>query len=323
MNSLVLGGNGFTGSHLVHLLLYKGHRVRVYDRADDRFRSRLDGVEYVYGEMGNQGLIRAALTDTDAVFHLVSTTIPGTCDADPAFDVQSNVGDTIRLLEECVAAKTKRFVFISSGGTVDGIPQRIPIPESHHLGPICSYGITKLTIEKYLEPIGYLYGLNYVILRPSNAYRERQNPFAQQGVVGVSLGKLLRQESFVTSGDGSVTRDFVYVGNMATAIYRAAIHDSREERIFNIGSGNGVNINEVLEAIAAVVGEDVDVRYTAARRLDMPVNAPDISLARERLGRAPATDRGTGLSRAWTWIQEDFPTGSAGAVEIESAGTLR
>jgi UDP-glucose 4-epimerase len=306
MNCLVLGGNGFIGSHLVDLLLREGHRVRVYDRADDRFRSRLAQVEYIYGELGNQGLIRAALTDVDVVFHLVSTTVPGTSNADPAFDVQSNVVDTIRLLEECVAAKIKRFVFASSGGTIYGIPETVPIPESHPLNPTCSYGITKLVIEKYLALFGYLYDLDYVILRPSNAYGERQNPFGQQGVVGVFLGKIARQEPIVIWGDGSVTRDFVCVRDLAIALHQAAIHSSLEERIFNIGSGSGVSINEVLETLSATTGRDLDIRYTEARRFDVPVNILDISLAKERLGWAPTTDLVSGLSCTWTWVKEVF-----------------
>lgn len=315
MNYLVLGGNGFIGSHLVDLLLHEGHGVRVYDRADDRFRNRLAEVEYIYGELGNQGLIRAALTDMDVVFHLVNTTIPGTSNADPAFDVQSNVVDTIRLLEECVSAKIKRLVFTSSGGTVYGIPQTVPIPESHPLNPTCSYGITKLTIEKYLALFGHLYGLECVTLRPSNAYGERQNPFGQQGVVGVFLGKIVHQEPIIIWGDGSVTRDFVYAGDLAAALYQAAICNSLTERTFNIGSGSGASINEVLEALSVVTGQDLDVRYTEARQFDVPVNVLDISLAKERLGWAPVTDLVSGLSRTWTWIQEIFAGGSTEAAK--------
>lgn len=310
MNCLVLGGNGFIGSHLVDLLLREGHGVRIYDRADDRFRGRLAQAEYVYGELGNQGLIRAALTDVDVVFHLISTTVPSSSNADPAFDVQSNVVDTIRVLEECVSANIRRLVFTSSGGTIYGIPQTIPIPESHPLNPICSYGVTKLAIEKYLGLFGYLYGLESVILRPSNAYGEWQNPFGQQGAVGVFLGKVSRQEPIVVWGDGSVTRDFIYVGDLVNAIYRAATVDVHEERVFNVGSGSGVSVNEILDALSDVVGWELDVRYTKARGFDVNVNVLDIFLAQKYLGWAPATDLIDGLSRTWAWIQEVLADGS-------------
>ena len=310
MNCLVLGGNGFIGSYLVDLLLQKGHQVRVYDRADDRFRDRLAQVEYIYGELGNQGLLRAALTDIDVVFHLISTTVPGTSGADPAFDVQSNVVNTIRLLEECVAAGIKRLVFTSSGGTVYGIPRTIPVSESHPLNPICSYGITKLTIEKYLSLFRHLHGLEYVILRPSNVYGPRQNPFGQQGVIGVFLGKIVHQEPIVIWGDGSVVRDFLYVGDLVAALYRAATCNSLEERIYNIGSGDGQSINEILQALSTVTDQELDIRYTKARQFDVPVNVLDISLAKERLGWAPTTDLIESLSQTWKWIKETFDDGS-------------
>ncbi len=310
MNCLILGGNGFIGSHLVDLLLREKHRVRVYDRADDHYRGRLSQVEYRYGELGNQGLIRTALTDVDVVFHLISTTVPSTSNADPAFDVQSNVVDTIRLLEECVAAKIKRFVFASSGGTVYGIPQTVPIAESHALNPICSYGITKLMIEKYLALFEYLYGLEYIILRPSNAYGERQNPFGRQGVVGVFLGKIVRQEPIVIWGDGSVIRDFVYVGDLAAALYRAALCDRVVERVFNIGSGHGASINELLQALSVTVGRSLDILYTEARRFDVPANVLEITLANEHLGWMPTTSLAQGLRRTWTWVKEELSNGS-------------
>lgn len=306
MNCLVLGGNGLIGSHLVDHLLREGHPVRVYDRSDDRFRSRLAGVEYVYGELGNQGLLRAALTDIDVVFHLISTTVPSTSSSDPAFDVQSNVVATIRLLEECVTAKIKRFVFTSSGGTVYGIPRQTPISEDHPLNPISSYGITKVTIEKYLGLFNHMSGLNYVILRPSNVYGARQNPFGQQGLVGVFLGKIMRGEPIVVWGDGSVIRDYIYVNDLAAALYQAAVGPDQVEPIYNIGSGRGISINEILEALAAVTGKKLDVRYTEARRFDVPANVLDISRARELLGWTPTTELVDGLACTWNWVQETF-----------------
>lgn len=306
MTCLILGGNGFIGSHLTDLLVREGHCIRVYDRSDNRFRDRLGQIEYIYGDLGNRGLIRAALVDVNVVFHLASTTIPSTSNADAAFDVRSNVVGTIRLLEECVAANIERFVFVSSGGTVYGTPEIVPIPESHSLDPICSYGITKLAIEKYLALFGHLYGLEYVILRPSNAYGERQSPFGQQGAVGVFLGKIVRQEPIVVWGDGSAIRDFIYVKDLVAALYQAAIHDRLEKHIFNIGSGSGVSIKEILQSLANITREVLDIRYTEARRLDVPANVLDISLAKECLGWAPTTDLVDGLSLTWTWVREMF-----------------
>ena len=305
MKYLILGGNGFIGTHVVERLLAEGGHVRVYDRADNRFLGRQPQVEYIYGEMGNRGLIRAALTDIDVVCHLASTTVPGTSNDDPAFDVQTNVVDTIRLLEACVTAGVKRVVFLSSGGTIYGLPERLPIPESHPLNPISSYGIAKLAIEKYLAMFHHLHGLDYRVLRPANAYGERQNPLGQQGLVGVFLGKIARGEPIVVWGDGSVTRDYVYVADIAEAIYQA-LTTTAPARIFNIGNGAGVSVNEMLSRLKAVVGRELDVRYTGARGFDVPASVLDISLARDQLGWTPRTDLDTGLLRTWRWIQAVF-----------------
>lgn len=306
MNYLILGGNGFIGSHVVDRLVREGCQVRVYDHSDNRYQSRVPEVDYVYGELGNRGLIRAALTDIDVVCHLISTTVPGSSNDDPAFDVQSNVVDTIRLLEASVAARVKRFLFASSGGTIYGLPQQIPIPEDHPLNPISSYGIAKLAIEKYLVMFHHLYGLEYGIVRPANAYGERQNPFGQQGLIAVMLGKIMRGEPIVVWGDGSVVRDYVHVADVAEAVFRVMTAPLTRARIFNCGSGAGVSVNEVLAHVARVVGHTLDVRYIEARRFDVPINVLDITRLREQLDWAPCVDLEIGLLRMWAWMQDVF-----------------
>ena len=306
MNYLVLGGNGFIGSHIVERLLRTDGRVRVYDRSDNRYQGRLPNVEYVYGELGNAGLVRAALTDIDVVVHLISTTVPGSSNDDPAFDVQSNVVDTIRLLEACVSARVKRFVYTSSGGTVYGIPQQTPIPEDHPLNPISSYGITKLAIEKYLAMFYHVHGLEYGVLRPANAYGERQNPFGQQGLIAVMLGKIMRAEPIVVWGDGNVVRDFVHVADIAEAVFQVMTAPLTAARIFNCGSGAGISVNEMLQHLAGVVGHAVDARYVQPRRFDVPVNVLDTTRLRQQLGWSPKVDLDTGLRRMWTWMQATF-----------------
>ena len=150
MNSLLLGGNGFIGSHLVDKLLASGHGVRVFDKYEEHYRKSIAGVEYFFGDFGNRGLVAKALDNVDIVFHLISTTLPQTSNDDPVFDVQSNVVETLLLLEQCVARKIQKLVFFSSGGTVYGRPKILPISEDSPTNPECSYGITKLIIEKYL-----------------------------------------------------------------------------------------------------------------------------------------------------------------------------
>ncbi|MBS1997098.1 MAG: NAD-dependent epimerase/dehydratase family protein, partial [Cyanobacteria bacterium SZAS LIN-2] len=172
MKALVIGGNGFIGSNLVDLLLKNNHQVRIFDRYPNRFRAPLQGVEYVVGEFSNHGEIAEAVAGMDWVFHLACTTLPQTSNDDPVYDIHSNIGGTVQLLQECVKNKIKKVVFISSGGTIYGVPQTAPITEDHPTEPICSYGITKLAIEKYLHLFHWLHGLEYVCARLSNPYGE-------------------------------------------------------------------------------------------------------------------------------------------------------
>ena len=302
MNCLVLGGNGFIGSHIVDQLLQAGHHVRVYDRRDELFRPPLAAVEYFHGELEDRAALRSALEDVQVVFHLIGTTLPATSNQDPLYDVRSNVLGTLGLLEECVKARVSRLIFTSSGGTVYGIPQTNPIPESHPTQPICSYGITKLTIEKYLWLFHHLHGLEYMVLRCSNAYGPRQNPYGQQGVVAVFLGRVARGEPITIWGDGTVMRDYIYVEDIARAHLLAAT-SANGCLTLNIGSGMGHSLNRILELIFSVTGREVEVRYENARSADVPSNVLDSSLAQRELGWHARISLVEGIRRAWDWMQ--------------------
>ncbi|HXE95591.1 MAG TPA: NAD-dependent epimerase/dehydratase family protein, partial [Dongiaceae bacterium] len=130
MICLVLGGNGFIGSHLVDRLIADGHSVRAFDKYEERYRKPLQSVDYRFGDFGNRGLLAEALQGVDTVFHLISTSLPKTSNDDPAYDVQSNVIETLFLLEKCLEFGIKKVVFISSGGTVYGRPLHLPVPEN-------------------------------------------------------------------------------------------------------------------------------------------------------------------------------------------------
>lgn len=305
MNCLILGGNGFIGSHLVDRLLAEGHRVRVFDKNEEYYRKPISSVEYHYGDFGNRGLLMDSLTDIDTVFHLISTTLPKTSNDDPAFDVQSNVIETLFLLEQCVTRKVMKLIFISSGGTVYGNPSVVPIPEDSPTNPECSYGITKLTIEKYLYLYWYLHGLDYCILRLANAYGERQRPTATQGVIPVFLERVLRNDEIVIWGDGSVIRDYIHVTDIARALTKALMY-SGETKIFNIGSGEGHNLKEVIHIMESITGQQIRVKYSDARSFDVPINVLDITRARKDLDWAPTVSLQEGVTRMYTWLAKQY-----------------
>ncbi len=302
MNSLVLGGNGFIGSHLVDTLLAQGHSVRVFDKYEEHYRKPLPGVDYRVGDFGNRGLLADALKEIDLVFHLITTTVPKTSNDDPAFDVQSNVIDTIYLLEQCVEKRIKKVAFVSSGGTVYGKPVKLPIPEDSPTEPECSYGITKLTVEKYLALYNHLYGLDYTVVRPSNPYGERQNPNGIQGAATVFLGKVAKGEAIEIWGDGEIVRDYIYIGDLVEGIYSAATVTT-PSRIFNLGSGTGYSLNEIVKVIQQVTGQEVKVAYKAKRTFDVPKIYLDIARAKEELSWCPTTSLTEGIGRTWQFIE--------------------
>jgi UDP-glucose 4-epimerase len=302
VTSLVLGGNGFIGVHLVERLAEDGRPVRVYDRSPSRFRAIPRGVEYVEGELGNHGLVREAVEGAEVVYHFVSTTLPKTSNDDPIYDVRSNLVDTLQLLEACVEAGVRKVVFASSGGTVYGSPETTPIPEEHPTNPITSYGIVKLAVEKYLGLFHHLHGLDYAALRISNPYGPYQDPAGQQGAISVFLNRLYSGQTISIWGDGEVVRDYLYVSDLVDALVLAAAGQTRD-KVLNVGSGRGVSLNELVGIISGVVGERPTVEYLPARPLDVPVSVLGIRRAREELGWAPETELEEGISRTWDWIR--------------------
>ena len=296
---LVLGGAGFIGSHLAEVLLQAGHRVRIFDRPHlDRLPSFLQRREFEVftGDFLNPYVLSAALEGSEIVFHLVSTTLPKTSNDNPVYDVESNVVGTLRLLELCRSQGVRKVVFVSSGGTVYGVPRSVPVDETHPTEPICSYGIQKLVIEKYLQLNHRIHGLDYCVVRPSNLYGPRQRLDVAQGAVAVFLDRALRGQPIEVWGDGSAVRDYLYVGDAAEALLKAAAFEG-EPRLFNIGSGVGSSLKQLIKEIEALLGRPVAVAYAAARPLDVPVNVLDTSLARRHLGWTARTSLAEGLRR--------------------------
>src|ERR1700722_7131414 len=219
MNVLVIGGSGFIGSHVVDKLLAHRHSVRVFDRRPERFRAPLAGVDYRFGEFADEMTLVEALSGIDVVYHLVSTTVPGTADLDPKTDVRDNLIGTINLLESMQRLGLSRILFLSSGGTVYGIPEVVPIPETHALRPINSYGIVKAAIEHYLEMYRRTRGFSPVIVRASNPFGPRQAHSGVQGVISTFLRQILAGEPIEIWGDGAIVRDYLEVGDLSELAY--------------------------------------------------------------------------------------------------------
>ena len=301
-SSLVLGGAGFIGSHLAEALARDGQRVRVFDRPHVDRLPMLARFELFTGDFLNPQALAPALEGVETVFHLVSTTLPKSSNDNPAYDVESNVLGTLRLLELCRASRVRKLVYVSSGGTVYGPPRSVPVREDHPTEPISSYGVHKLMVEKYLHLEHHLHGLDYCVLRPPNLYGPRQRLDTAQGAVAVFLDRALRGEPIEIWGDGSVVRDYVYIADAVDALLKAGRFKG-EPRVFNLGSGRGTSLKELVAAIEALLGHPVKVNYSAARALDVPVNVLDATAAARHLGWRAVTPLAEGLRRTYEWLR--------------------
>jgi UDP-glucose 4-epimerase len=298
---LVIGGCGFIGSHVVDCLLQGGVEVRVLDRRPEAFRRPLPGVDYVLGDFADTAQLFEALAGMDAVVHLASTTVPATSNLDPVADISGNLIPLVRLLEVMRSAGVRKMVYLSSGGTVYGVPQTDPVSESHPLNPISSYGIVKIAIENYLFMEQALHGLQPVVLRASNPYGPRQGHTGIQGLIGTHLWRLARKEQIEVWGDGSVVRDFLHVKDLAALCLRALQADITG--IFNAGSGEGASVAEVVEKICATVGGDVTPLYKPGRNFDVPRVVLDVTKAEAELGWQRQFPLDVGLAETWAWVQ--------------------
>lgn len=305
---LVLGGLGFIGTHLVKALLDLGFKVRCFERPHtssvmaDFFKH--PEFELFEGDFSSEADVAEAIKNCDFCYHLVSTTLPKSSNLDPVFDVESNLIGTIRLLQHAVDNGVQKVIFISSGGTVYGMPMELPIPENHLTDPTCSYGITKLAIEKYFALFHHLHGLDYTVLRLANPYGEGQRTLSQQGAIAVFLGKILRGETIEIWGDGSVVRDYIHVSDVVDALL-LSLEPSNGKHLFNIGSGTGHSLNEIISTIEDVTHCRAIVNYLDSRVFDIPVNILDINKAQALSGWHPKINLVTGIERFYKWLNID------------------
>lgn len=302
MIALVIGGSGFLGRHLLHRLSEEDVTVRAYGRRRVTYPEKID---YTYGDLLDRARLRRALEGVDCVFNLAWTTVPQTSNEDPQADVQGNVVVGLGLLDACCDAGVRTVVFPSSGGTVYGAaPGAGLLTESCPTNPTSSYGITKLVFEKYLALYRDLHGLDYRILRISNAYGEGQQPDRPQGLIGVALRRLAAGEPVQVWGDGSVVRDYIYAGDAIDCCLKAVYTSLPETspRIFNVGSGEGLSVSDVLSAISRVTGREPVVHHGPARGFDVPRSVLSAELAREVLAWQPRTSLDEGIARTWQWV---------------------
>ncbi len=304
---IVYGGGGFIGSHLVDELLSKGYEVTVFDKLNfskGNLEPAIDRIKIIEGDFNNVIDIRNSLKNIDYVFHLVSSTLPAGSNDNPVYDAETNLISSLKLFKECVDQKIVKVIFLSSGGTVYGVPTTVPIGEDHPTKPICSYGIIKKSIEDYLYLFNQIHGLDYCIFRLSNPYGERQNPKAAQGAIAVFLNKIMRNEEIVIWGDGEVVRDYIYIKDAARALVKS-LNINSQCKLFNLSAGKGYSLNQIIEAIKHVTGKGVvNLVYQDKRSFDVPVSILDNSLIVRELDWKPETALTAGLEATHKYLSD-------------------
>lgn len=280
---IVILGAGFIGSNLIRSYLRNGYNIRVLDYKPCPLEFA-DKVEWVQGSFLNIEDIRKAITGSNIVFHFISTTVPGD-KVDEGEELSVDVIQTINLLKLCLEQQIERIVFISSS-SVYGQQDSMPIRETAATDPISSHGIQKLTIEKYFQLYKYEYGLDCKIMRLSNPYGIGQDLYGRQGFIAIVLGRILEDKAIQIRGDGNIVRDYIYIEDVVNACQLLA-NTSSENTIFNIGSGQGYSLLQIVSQIELILGREIELKYVKARNTDIPVSVLDTSLARAQLQFEP------------------------------------
>jgi UDP-glucose 4-epimerase len=279
-NILLIGGAGFIGSSIAEQLIFKNHNVFILELPGtdlSRLYQIKDRVKIYYGKLENYDLIRDILNENiiDTVIHLVSTLIPSSSLQSYLAEVEIVIKPTINLLS-ILSDLNVKLIYFSSGGTIYGTKKDAFFSERSPLAPISYYGQSKLLIEESIKFENRRSGLNYLILRPSNPYGIGQAIYGKQGLIAASVGNIINNKKITIWGNGSVIRDYIYIDDLVDAII-SIIKLGGDNEIYNIGSGKGYSVNEVIDTLTKCIAEKIEVEYVAARSVDVPSVVLDIT----------------------------------------------
>lgn len=307
MRIMILGAAGFIGTNLTNALLKDSRNsITLVDRNSESLNRVYRGrhsLNLIADNLNNDTDFDKLLIGQEVIYHLVSTTVPTTSNQHIPKEISENVELTSKLLEACVRCKVKRIIFLSSGGTVYGSSGTCPLKEEVETQPINSYGVQKVMIEKLLHLYQYMYGLEYRIIRLANPYGPYQNPNGIQGAVTTFIYRALKNEDIVVYGDGSVIRDYLYIDDAIKAIINVANYGGIE-RIFNVGSGEGTSISEVLEEIEKTLSKRLKINYKPARKVDIPINYLNVSKYENEFGKIKFTSLSEGIKRTTNFFEQ-------------------
>ncbi len=306
MRVLVTGGAGFIGSHVADAFLAAGHEVAVLDNLSTGFRHNVPSAATFF---------EVDIRDASAVDKVISAFRPDIIDhhaaqmdvrkslLDPVFDAESNIIGSINLIASAQKHDVNKFIYISTGGAVYGEPNNLPVTEQHPIRPECAYGISKHTVEHYLELYRILYGFRYTVLRYPNVFGPRQNPHGEAGVIAIFAGLLLDGKTPTIYGDGEQLRDYVYVSDCARANVLAL--ESGDGEILNIGSGVGTSVNTLFKELASLAEFKYEAIYAPPRTGEIRAVYLDATRATNILKWQIEVSLSDGMRKTWDWCRAE------------------
>lgn len=310
MKITILGGAGFIGTNLaLRLCERESDHLTVVDREKGRLE-RLKALcpKRVAVEKRDLDAIRnlePLLKGQDVVYQLISRTVPAISNRQIPRGIHDSVKWTAEFLEACVRCQVGKVIFISSGGTVYGREHPCPLRENMETWPVNSYGVEKLMDEKLLYLYHHIHGLDYRILRLANPFGPYQRPDGVQGVVAAFAYRAIKKEPIQIYGDGSVVRDYLYIDDAARGIIKAAEGDGKE-KLFNIGSGKGTSIHQLIRILEACLGTGLSVKYLPGRSVDVPENVLDITRYETAFGPLASVSLEEGIKRTVDFIRKEY-----------------
>jgi len=294
---VLLGGTGFIGSHLfARLAKNPAYDVKVFSRtpflgSNPEFRK-----SFIQGNFRDIGTLMRVIHDADILIHLISSTVPSNSVHDPLGDIENNLLATVNLLTQIPNTSIKKFIYFSSGGTVYGNPTYLPVDEKHPLAPINPYGISKMACESYVRYYATKFNFEHNIIRPSNPYGPGQPDDGIQGVIASFLSRALKGQELKVWGDGSAVRDYLYIDDLVEFVAKL-IEADHADGIFNVGSGVGADLNEIIRVTSEVSRTTPRVVRVGAGASSVDEIYLDITRAKTLLDWEPKVTLQEGMER--------------------------
>lgn len=298
MKCLITGGAGFIGSHLADLLIEKNHEIIVIDNLSKGKKDYVNSSSKFFEiDICDKESLKKVFFEEkpEIVFHLAAQASVIVSTEDPSFDAKVNILGSLNILELCREFGVKKIIYSNSGGAGSGEPQYIPIDENHPIEPMCHYGISKHTVEHYLNIYHKLYGINYVSLRYANIYGPRQDPYGEGGVIAIFTNKLLNNEKPTIYGDGNQTRDFMYVGDVAEI--NLLCMNNVNNKILNVGTEIETSVNDIFFGLKEIMDSNLDPVYADKRKGEIERSVLNITKLKQEFSWEPKVMLKEGLRK--------------------------